>query len=458
MKFTKFFASAIALLSLVSAGILADPCHKSKKSDNGCNSNSTAKCLNKPSSACVDLRTCCRNVEPNCANGKCRTVRVGIFDNRQPTGDYETTSGTLFGFDVNLAYQVFTRAGYDIQFYSIPDVGAVTIPQLLCNQLDCVASSSSNITDGRLACVNFLETDSSVSGPGTLTWKTRLLDPAGPNPTLLGALGVFGFGSNNTGANPNQADKDAFAIFAYNKAGFPNGGPLIIAVNSAGTRQDQNLKAIALSVPGVTETDYNNWTLHSGFFGDANCIFDNVLTIVVPRPTTTDAHFIYPGPAGDDCFTAAITNQSNYANPLGTEASQLSYTNNMSLAPGPNLGRGWSFHPKCCQLIIDAQAALNSIIADGTYKELVDAATADPRNKPFFLQQRCWGTTSPVAPTQSSSINSGFICQECVSCAQPTNLKCIPFNPCDNPVNAVTPSGFVTLFPESACFTAECAF
>lgn len=344
---------------------------------------------NKQCRACPKPREDCEEIT---------TVRVGIFSGSQPAADVLDLSGCprAVGFDVELAWEIYhNRLGYCVEFYEVP-VRNVGLNQLLCGLVDVVASSTVNITDARRLLANYIVTDN-------------------PDPLQLAAILPA---SLNIACGPNTLRDLWLAVGGpAGLNGCPTQTNFAIARNSIGTVQSNTLRdALSAAYPNCATLDayFLQQTVDVRQFSCAE--------IVAGFNTLYQAAVI--GPRGDVVQLQVIFDAVDALFP-----GQFILCPNVATIPA--IARGWAI--RSCKLAFETQHALDAIVADGTYDNLVQQAASFP-----LFDQECLlagaGETFLIRPPHALlSVTSGFIDSACVACLCKLCLREVKCA-CDKPV------------------------
>lgn len=287
-------------------------------------------------------------------------LNIGIFATNQNPQDF-ISNGQIMGFDIDLYCAIAKLLGKEIVFKQISTVSNA-LNQLQSGELDMFGGTVLTINNLRLASFGFVRTD--LRDPETSGCLALLFNT--PTPIADSIQGVLA-------VNP--------------AARFGSNGP----------GSFQTITLLADGVPPAQIIDISAVDLNT--VSDIQAAFTNF---------SLTAIYIFSPPIGQ-----AFAQESG-----GT----LSVVSCVPLAPlVAGQGGGIAFNKQCCQLMINVQAALNIIVANGTYEALVQKQINNQLNSPAKLTGV--GTNLLVPPPPNDSIINGFIPSNCLNLSPALPLR-----------------------------------
>ena len=405
MKFTHYFM--YVLLSAFGVGVTSDIAGRANK-------------IKRREAAGMHVKS----VRP-CPSRRGDTIKIGIFRNFAPQSAIDA-SNNAWGFDVLLACDIFVKKlGFNVEFFevSLDDVG---LCELENGTLDVIASSAVSITPAREARANFLITDNSGTQDKSLLINGAIASTACPCPACPASLhGIPTF---------QEVLQLIWDQILSNGAGsgtcpsFKQGTTPVILTTAAGTVQSEDLRnaflcSLANSPFKACSCNANTQALQDFFNAvtvDVSTLDCDVLVNSLNAGTFNGNPIIsaYIAPRGDSTQSNALLNALKNLNP-NTQYFVCTVSTPTSIV------QGWSFRKECCQLIVDAQAALNAVICQGQYADFVNQARGDLRNtQSSFCISAGFGTAYQLQPALSQSIAAGTIPQNCVCSFMPKKIHC----------------------------------
>lgn len=291
----------------------------------------------------------------NCICGSKGTVNVGILSNNLPNTDVDL-QGNPFGFDIELINAIVQILNLKVNYVISNNINQLF--SFIQNQtIDLIGISNLAINEIRLGSFGFIQIDATLLLCIPLVFL-------GPVPSVI--------------KSPETALSDLNSINTV--FGSRNGITTI-----------QNITLAASGVPQTRIIDVSSFNTTQQFLNG----FGNT-------PGKYQALYFFTDLASVQHLKAADNN--------------INFLPCVPLAPSVQvLGGGYAFNKSCCGLMIDFQLALNEVISNGTYQNIINQLIKDPRfSNPLVLAS----LESIKMPIVNASIINGFIPSVCI-CSEP---------------------------------------